>query len=186
MPLMYKDWCMPSEPQTITAPVTADAWIDEWNAGANHGADAALKVRSGGIHKALVKADLPPQVMGRLITSATLKVYVETRSNTGTGTLSAYRLKRAWNEGTVTWNAPWLGGGASDPTDVEAAADGGVALNAVDMWLNVDVTSAVQAWANGTANHGLLLLYTSGASTVYEFSSRSRAGKEPTLEITYR
>jgi len=186
LPIAFKEWYAPSEPQTVTAPVTADAWIDAWNAGANHGPDAVLKVRSGGIYKALLKADLPPQVMGRLITGATLKLYVETRSNTGTGTLSAYRLKRAWSEGTVTWNTPWVGAGATDPSDVDAAADGSSALNAVGVWLSVDVTSAAQAWAGGTANHGLLLVYASGASTVYEFSSRSRAGKEPVLEITYR
>lgn len=145
-----------------------------------------MKVRSGSVYKGLVKAELPTQVMGRLVTRATLRMYVETRSNTGTGTLSAYRLKRAWDEGTVTWNAPWVGPGATDPTDVQSVADGALALNAVGVWVEVDVTTAVQAWASGTANHGLILVYTSGASTVYEFSSRSRVGKEPTLEIVYR
>jgi hypothetical protein len=184
--LAHKECYIPSEPQIVAAPITADAWIDEWNADAKHGADATLKARSGGVYKTLVKAELPPQVIGRLITSASLKMYVEARSNTGSGTLSAYRLKRAWNEETVTWNVPWLGGGASDPSDVEATADGSVALNAAGVWLSADVSATVRAWANGAVNHGLILIYTSSASTVYEFSSRSQAGKEPSLEITYR
>lgn len=153
---------------------------------ANHGADAVVKVKSGGIYKGLMKADLPAQVIGRLIVSAQLKMYVETRSNAGTGTLSAYRLKRPWNEATVTWNSPWVGAGATDSSDVESTAAGSVALNAAGIWIAVDVKTAVQAWASGTANNGLLLVYSSSASTVYEFSSRSRVGKEPTLEIVYR
>lgn len=186
LPVAFREWYAPSEPQTVSAIASADAWIDGWNPTANHGADTTLKVRSGGVYKALVKADLPPQVMGRLITQAVLKVWVETRSNTGVGTLRAYRLLRAWNEGTVTWNVPWVGPGATDSADVVSAADGSAALNAVGQWLAVEVTGAVQAWASGTANHGLLLVYESSASTVYEFASRSRAGKEPALEITYR
>ena len=145
-----------------------------------------LKVKSGGVHKAVLKADLPAAIMGRLIVSAKLRLYVETRSNAGSGMLSAYRLNRGWDEGTVTWNVPWVGPGATDVTDVHATADGMIALNAEHVWLEVEVTSAVQAWASGGANHGLILVYESGASTVYEFGARHNAAHAPSLSITYR
>ncbi|MDH7490254.1 MAG: DNRLRE domain-containing protein [Anaerolineae bacterium] len=185
LPVAFREWYAPSEPQAARAVAVADAWIDSWNPATNRGADANLKVRSGGVYKALVRAELLPQIMGRLVVQAVLNVWVETRTNAGTGTLRAYRLLRAWNEDTVTWNVPWAGPGATDNTDVLAIADGSAALNVVGQWLSVEVTGAVQAWASGAANHGLLLVYESSASTVYELASRSRTGKEPIPEIRY-
>jgi hypothetical protein len=186
LPALSNSWCAQCEPIAVTVPISNDAWIDAWNVGANHGADAVLKVRTGGVYKALIRADMPPQVMGRLIVSATLRLYVEARSNTAAGTLSAYRLKRAWDEASVTFNTPWVGPGAADPTDAEGLADGNAPMGTVGMWFTLDVTSAVRAWSGGTANDGLLLVYASDSSTVYELSSRSRVGKEPAIEITIR
>jgi hypothetical protein len=86
---------------------------------------------------------------------------------------------------TVTWNSPWVGAGATDASDVDATAAGSAPLNAVGAWLTVDVTAAVQAWASGTENDGLILIYTSSSSTEYSLSSRTVVGQEPTLTITY-
>lgn len=187
LPIVFMEWRALSEPVTVTASVVADSWISEWdNPPANHGSDANLKVRTGGVHKALVKAALPAEILGRYIVSAELRLYVANRSNTSTGALSAFRLKRAWEEMTVTWVVPWAGAGATAPSDVEATADGSAALGVVNAWVSVDVTSAVRAWATGAANYGLILTYASGSGNVYEFASRSVAGKEPVLAIVYR
>jgi len=49
----------------------------------------------------------------------------------------------------------------------------------------MNVTPAVQAWADGQPDNGLLLAYASGASTEYWFGARHYAPQAPTLTITY-
>lgn len=172
--------------ESVTAPVTADSWISAWdNPPANHGMDVSLRVRASDVMKTVLRAELPAEVAGRQIYQARLRLYVTDRSNAGWGTLAAYRLKRNWDEYTVTWMLPWEGPGASAPSDADAAPAGTMTLNTEDTWIELDVASAVQAWADGEENDGLLLSYTASASTEYRFASREWRDKEPVLEIVY-
>ena len=170
---------------TVTAAIGADAWISQWSPTANMGGDVSLGIRTGGVFKTVLSPALPAEVLGKHIVSAQLKVYVKSRSNTGAGTLNVYRVKRSWSEYTVTWNAPWAVAGAGDATDVESVAAGSVALNAAGVWVTINVTSAVQAWADGQPNNGLLLVYASGSSTEYWFGARHYRPQAPSLTITY-
>ncbi|MBC7259542.1 MAG: DNRLRE domain-containing protein [Chloroflexi bacterium] len=174
-------------PRTVstTLPLTADSWIDSWNQSANHGADGSISLRNGGVKKGLVRAELPAEAMGQSIYSARLKLYFTYRSNTGVGTLKAYRLKRAWEETTVTWLIPWEQPGASDPSDVDGTVVGSAPLNAINVWVTLEVKDAVQAWANGAENDGLLLIFDSTSSTEYRFASREYAPQAPRLELVY-
>lgn len=81
-----------------------------------------------------------------MVTSATLHLFTASESNVG---LDIHRVTSSWDEMTVTWNNF---GGAFDATiwsSFMAPAFG---------WTTVDVTSIVQALADGTyPNYGLLL-----------------------------
>jgi len=175
-------------PRTVSTvvPLAADSWIDSWNTTANHGSDPAIALRNGGAKKALVRAELPAEAAGQHIYSARLKLYFTYRSNAGTGTLKAYRLTKAWDEKTVTWEVPWEQPGATGPSDLNPTAVGTpTPLNAINVWVTLDVTQAAQAWANGAENDGLLLIFDSSSSTEYRFASREYAPKAPSLELVY-
>ncbi|MDH7490661.1 MAG: DNRLRE domain-containing protein, partial [Anaerolineae bacterium] len=175
-------------PRTVSTviPLAADSWIDSWSTTANHGSDLAIALRSGGAKKALVRAELPAEAAGQPIYSARLKLYFTYRSNTGIGTLKAYRLTKAWDEKTVTWDVPWEKPGATGPSDVDPTAIGTpTPLNAINVWVTLDVTDAARAWANGVENDGLLIIFDSNSSTEYRFASREYAPNVPRLELVY-
>jgi hypothetical protein len=169
----------------VTALASADSWISAWAPTSNAGTSFEMYVRSGNTYKALVRIILPSSVVGKHIRTATLRVWVSGRSNAGTGTLAARVLRRAWGETTVTWNVPWGLPGALAASDADAIAVGSTPLNATGLWVDVDVTPAVQAWADGTANNGLLLTYESQGSTEYVLASNRAVSKEPRIVISY-
>ncbi len=174
-------------PRTVstTVPVIADSWIDAWSTTANHGSDGIIALRNGGARKGLVRVELPPEAKGQPIYSARLRLYFNYRSNAGTGTLRAYRLTQAWDEKTVTWQVPWQSPGATGPSDVDTTVDWSAPLNAINTWVVIDVKGAVQTWAGGAENNGLLLIFDSSSSTEYRFAAREDAARAPRLELVY-
>jgi hypothetical protein len=154
---------------------------------------------------AIFAADGGPVPDNATITSATLSLY---KYWGAAATIKASRLKRAWNESQVTWNqaasgTAWQTAGAMGANDVEAAADGqalvgdGAANDCLNgaaapaaCWLNIDVTSGVQAFRSGTPNHGWKLAYVSGgdAGDDKEFNASEVTGwpaLRPKLTVTY-
>ncbi len=175
-------------PRTVstTVPLAADSWMDSWAPTANHGSDLAITLRSGGTKKGLVRVELPAEAAGQPIYSARLKLYFTYRSNAGIGTLKVYRLTKAWDEKTVTWQFPWEQPGATGPSDLDPTAIGTpTPLNAVNTWVSLDVSEAARLWAAGAENDGLLLIFESSSSTEYRFASREYASQAPRLELVY-
>jgi PKD repeat protein len=186
---------------------TTDAQIAVFAATTNDGANDVMAIerptmRSVLIRFAIFAAEGGPVPDNATITSATLSLY---KYNGATATISAARLKRSWNEMQATWNVAatgtsWETAGALGASDVESTADGqgtvgdGTGCQGQDggatCWLNINVTSGVQAFRTGTANHGWKLAYVSGGDPSDEkwFNSSENPGwptLRPQLVITY-
>ena len=126
---------------------------------------------------------IPP---GSLIDSATLGLQV---FNSGSG-LRAHRMLTAWSDAS-TWNT--LGNGVQ-ADGIEAAVSASGSLGADNGSANVPtgaravtVTSAVQAWADGSTNHGFVLLpFPSGTDGVEFYTKEwSSAAQRPKLTVTF-
>jgi len=126
---------------------------------------------------------IPP---GSVISSATLNLRV---FNQGSG-MKAHRMLVTWSESS-TWNS--LNGGIQT-NDAEAGSAILSSLGADNDSANVltglrslSITSAVQAWANGSANFGIALIpYTNGTDGIdFRSSEYGTASERPYLTVTY-
>src|SRR5919204_2059767 len=154
------------------------------------------------IRFAIFQSEGGPVPNGATITSATLSFYKYWGPD---AVYKASRLLKSWNESQVTWTitgagSSWSTPGAFGATDVAATPDGqgsvgdaagcSVSSNWPDYcWLNINVTSGVQAFASGTPNYGWKIAYVSGAnaSSPKEFNSRENPNwptLRPKLTIT--
>jgi PKD repeat protein len=195
------------------AKATADTRIMSFKPDTNEGSIDLISIeretqQSILIRFAIFAADGGPVPDNATITSATLSLY---KFSGPAATIKASRLKRNWSEaGTTgaTWNVAaagisWEQAGAFGASDVEATADGegtvgdatvdgcldGTAAPAA-CWLHINVTSGVQAFKNGTLNHGWKLAYVSGGnpSDQKDFKSSEHPNfltLRPKLTVTY-
>ena len=187
---------------------TTDARIGMFNANMNFGGISTMFLAEETQHSFFVRfaifaAEGGPVPDNAIVTSATLSLY---KYGGPAATIKASRAKRAWTEMEVTWNvaaagAPWQTAGALGGNDVEATADGqgSVGDAAADgcadasapavCWLNIDVTSGVQAFGSGAPNYGWKLAYVSGgvASAEKQFNARENGNSSlrPRLTVTY-
>jgi hypothetical protein len=143
---------------------------------------------------------------GASITSATLSFYKYAGPD---GVFKASRLLKSFNEGQVTWNVAASGtswttpGALSAGNDYVSTADGQASIGDAGAnnctsapypaacWLNINVTSGVQAFAaNPASNYGwkIAQVSSSGAFVYKNFNSRENSGfpsLRPKLTITY-
>jgi len=87
--------------QQMTFGASADATLHQWLAGPQ-GGDSYLKVRQNGVASSLLKFDLSTLPGDASITSAKLKLYSVSASNSNRLYMSAYPAQQAWDEATVT------------------------------------------------------------------------------------
>jgi hypothetical protein len=191
---------------------TTDDWI-LYSSGAdvNQGTNNDLDIRNANTDRTLIRfaifaSEGGPVPNGATITSATLSLY---KYNGPDAVIQATRLLRNWTETGVTWNTTGTGVAWSVPgaggvgTDVMSSADGqgSIADAAVNnctsstmpaaCWLNIDVTSGVQAFSNGTTNDGWLLTQVSSSAIdqYKDFNSKDITNfptARPKLTITYQ
>jgi hypothetical protein len=176
----------------------------------NYGAMATYQLRPESVNSLLVRfaifaAEGGPLPDGATITSATLSLY---KYWGPAATFKASRLKKSWSESQSTWNVAatgtaWESAGALGATDVEGSADGQGSVGDAQVdgcstsgpwpeacWLHIDVTTGVQAFGNGAANHGWKLAFVSGPneSNAKEFNSTENTSwpsLRPKLTVTY-
>lgn len=145
--------------------LTDDAYTSSATPGTNHGGSAVLNI--GPNSKAYLDfnlATLPSGLNGSNVSKATLILYVDAMANPGT--FDAYQLTTPWSESTITYNnAPALGGQILGGVSVSRAG-----------FIVADVTSAVQAWMNGTqTNNGFALVPSPGSSIRVSFDSKENS-----------
>ena len=120
---------------------------------------------------------------GATIESATLSLYKSSYYNYDYG---AHRILKDWVASEVTWTqsrqgVPWSVAGAdSVGGDISSTVDGSGSAGWTPGWMDIDVTSGVQAIAGGASNFGWRLVGTAGNNNLKKFHS-SEYTTQPTL-----
>lgn len=150
------------------------------------GANPSINVDNddNGVAQALVRFDdiIGPNLgqvpSGALIVSATL-----TLQQTDPGSIvNLHRMLVNWNQGTVTWNT-LVDGVNADGIDAVIASDMATPLSAPNGPLAINVTTSVQAWANGAPNYGWAFLSTGTDGWRWSTSEGTVA---PILSVVYK
>ncbi|MCO6453640.1 MAG: DNRLRE domain-containing protein [Caldilineales bacterium] len=172
----------------------ADTWIGAAEPNTNYGVDEMLQVGGDGESTILLRFDLSTVPENAQITSATLSLFTVQRSDDQTITAAAYRLRRAWDPGTATWQKAasgdvWGEPGARDSsTDRYEPAAAAAQINAVDQVVSWDITQMTIAWHKApNTNFGISITGLGGQTASYGLPSSESTdpGKRPILTISY-
>jgi hypothetical protein len=143
----------------------------------NYGASKLLDVESS--QTTYIQFDLsaiPSGYAGSNITKATLKLYVNAVPKAGS--FNVDYVNGTWTESTITATlAPALG------TTIQAS----VPLTTADknQYILVDITAAVQAWLNGTANDGIALVGNSPVDATFDSKESTTTSHPPELDVVF-
>ena len=183
----------PALPNTIHHPLTRlgdaavsaqltpsdDAYTNTASPSNNFGAKPLLDVQSASQNTYILfdLSPLPAGYTGSNISKATLKLYVNTV--TSAGSFNVDFVNGTWAEKTITSNlAPALGTtiAASIPLSNSNAKD----------YIIIDITTAVQAWLNGTQpNDGLALVGNSPLNATFDSKESTTQSHPPELDIVF-
>ncbi|MCA9255258.1 MAG: DNRLRE domain-containing protein, partial [Phycisphaerales bacterium] len=158
---------------------TEDTWVNEDAGGSSYGGSTRIIVdddtanslfneyegqgliRFGNLVRAPVQEGEPAPTaipLGATIVSATLSINLADDTDLGNPQFYVHRMTRNWDESS-TWNS--LGGGVDLGVDADPLRLGAFAGDNnpdFDSGRSIDVTSAVQLWANGAPNDGFVIL----------------------------
>jgi hypothetical protein len=168
----------------------ADATIDQGDPGTNYGTQTSLVVSTSQSTVLRFGLGVWP-CAGRYVSKAILRLH---GLGAGSMSASAWRLVKGFTESQVTWHEAasgiaWEKDGATGAGDrVAFNAQGPVMLNCTIGPAVVDVTGAVQAWADDRmSNEGLLLEQAAYTLEVCTFTSKDGQewAQRPVIEIDY-
>jgi hypothetical protein len=159
-----------------------DAYTDTAHPTINYGTAATLGVANGNtsIQTSYVQFDLsaiPSGYSGNNIAKATLKVYVD--GVTKAGSFNIDYVNGAWSESTITANlAPVLGS--------TIAASVPLATSDKNDYISVDITTALQAWLNGSqANDGIAIVANSPLACTIDSTKNTKTSHSPELDVVF-
>lgn len=149
---------------------------------------ATSKTDNGHSVSSLIQFDLPvnASIDGNEVATLHLFVGDTSSANFGANPSSAfpveanfYRITGSWDESLVTW-------GSSPSIDSTTLAS--VEISAINQWISIDVTTAVQGWINDpSTNFGLLFLQPDqvkdGNTRVAAVYSSASGANRPYLQI---
>ncbi|MEK6988046.1 MAG: DNRLRE domain-containing protein, partial [Candidatus Thermoplasmatota archaeon] len=153
----------------------------------NFGTATTMLLNNSGstVQRPVIRFDLTALPANAFIDGATLQLY----ENSGVGnsfTADLHYLTTAWNEATVTWNAPWTSAGGDFSGYVATQAP----LTNTAGWVSWNVTQLVDLWYRGRlANDGVILTMPSqgvGSQKSFYTSDWTTASQRPQLTINYR
>jgi len=160
-----------------SSPPSGDTFVSSAFAKTNFGSSISLVVQPGAT--TFIQFNLSGVPAGATVSNATLRLYVDAVSKSGT--FDVYQLNTTWNENIVTFNtAPSLGTSATGghPLSITSAS--------YNQFLMIDITLLVKGWLDGSVpNNGLALALTSGSNGSFSFDSKESllTGNGPELEI---
>lgn len=157
---------------------TGDAYTNTADPATNYGAKTLLDVESSQTtYIQFNLSSIPAGYTGATITKATLKLYANTVATAGS--FNVDYINGTWTETTIdASNAPALG------TTIAAS----VPLVTADknQYILIDVTTAVQAWLNGTEpNDGIALVANSPLNANFDSKESATTSHAPELDIVF-
>lgn len=173
---------------------STDATIRQASASTNYGAATTCEVDGddgSGVDKScLLRWALAGLPADAVITSASITVQV---TNTSPSAYNVYALSKPWNEGQVSWNSASTGSAWSSPGALSSADRGAVvgSISATStglktITLNASGIAMVQAWADGSANNGVIIASSSNTDGIdFASSEAGTASQRPKLSVTY-
>ena len=124
----------------------------------------------------------PGQIpIGATINSATLTVYV-TDIVSPSDHVYLHRMLTAWSEAS-TWNS-LTGGIQTNDVEAMSTADADMGMGNVG-FRSFTVTAAVQAWADGAANHGWAILSDTTDGWAFNSSEHGTVSQRPYLTVSF-
>ncbi len=180
----------------------SDTTLDSWEPDRNSGAEPLFRLRynrAGGGNTEMapiLRFDVSTLPRGARVVTATLRLYLEAKSNTNDFRAELRGLLRGWDEFSATWqqaakDIPWALPGAQGAQDHTAWADDIQVIAGAGAWYSLDATQLTQMWLDDpTRNFGAILFARGGtydANVEARFVSRnaSSAGQHPQLIVTY-
>ncbi|MDJ0881047.1 MAG: DNRLRE domain-containing protein, partial [Gammaproteobacteria bacterium] len=133
-----------------TVPTDQDNWIRSDRLMNNYGSDNTLQVRfeNGNIERPMFRYDLSAIPANSPVISARAFFYVS--SSFPEGPVDIHRISADWAEDTATY------GNMGD--EIDALVINSIpAQPSANIWVEVNLTSQVQAWVNGQPNFGITL-----------------------------
>src|SRR5258708_13701272 len=167
-------------------PVTDDSYVSSAQPTTNNGNNPSLVVQQSSNGMTLIKLDLSPLQAAGVTSSAIDKAYLKlyTSAVTGQGTFDLYKVTSSWAEGTVTYNTmpsmTLVTSGTTCPSGVQC-------VNTASKYVQVDITSLLQAWVTTpSSNFGLALKPNSTTiSVTFESKESTTTTHAPELNIIY-
>jgi hypothetical protein len=151
--------------ETVELPLTDDAFVNAIKPDLRTGTWERIVVHTYGPKHGLVRFDAA-SIAGQEVSEATLTLYVDSLALNGT--MSVHAVTSGWSEATVTWNN-------QPPAETMATAIVGLTTGDVGSVITIDVTAAVQRWADGSlADAGFLMVTTEDIRA--KFDAKEMAG----------
>ena len=153
-----------------------DAYTDSTMPAKNNGSATTLAV-DGTKYTTYIQFNLGSIPSGATVSQATLKLYADSVA-TG-GSFNVDYVSSAWAENTIDFsNAPPLGAAIASNVDVSTAQK--------NQFILINVTSALQAWLNGSeANNGLALVANANFSATFDSKESTKTSHGPELDVVF-
>jgi Chaperone of endosialidase len=155
-----------------------DAYTNTGSPAVNFGAKPLLDIQSAS-QNTYIQFDLssiPSGYTGSNIAKATLKLFVNTV--TDTGNFNVNLVNGTWSEDTITSNfAPVLGNTIAVSIPLSSSN--------VHDYILIDITQALQAWLDGQPNDGIALVANSPLNATFDSKESTTQSHPPELDVVF-
>jgi hypothetical protein len=159
------------------APPSADTFALSATPKTNYGPSPLLAVTNGST--TFIQFDLSGLPSSATVSKATLRLYVD--AVTAAGSFDVYEVNSPWTERALNFtNAPTAGLSATGSKPVS------ISYSSSNQFVQVDITTLVQDWVNGTVANNDIALKPTTAAGGFSFDSKESplTSHEPELEIS--
>lgn len=167
---------------------TADTQLEQAAPNLSHGNDPTVRCDADPLNHALLRFDsvfgsnagqIP---LGAVINKAVMRLYTDDPADRGTP-VRMLRMLAPWDE-TSTWTS--LGNGIDETNGVETEVTDALIVTETDnSFLEIEITAALQAWANSQPNYGWAFLPTGPNGWVWASSENATVERRPALLVEY-
>ncbi|HLK31488.1 MAG TPA: DNRLRE domain-containing protein [Terriglobales bacterium] len=161
------------------AAATDDSYVASSAGTTNYGTSPSLEVINPGVYT-YIRPDLsrlPAGLTGTQVSKATLRLFVTAVS--ANGTFQACEVggsAGSWSESTLTYN--------NRPATLTCSSSYSITSASKNQYVDIDITSFVQDWLNGThPNNGVMLQPSSGSSIAVAFESKESTSTSHDAEL---